>query len=131
MFHQNSSFFNDLGWVDDGIDEDEPLADYMLDVDENDYVQIYQYQVTFEHAATLPGTLQMFLDVVQECDYPNVAAEMDANITILENSGDNDVEVANVLCELRPSVLRAAERSGKGYPHFYDELKELQVKLRR
>ena len=71
--------------IPNGLAEDDFVPDHSLNVDEDDLLQVYQCPVTFERAATLPGTLKMFLAAIKECSYRTTASELSSGIKRLKN----------------------------------------------
>lgn len=93
-----------------GIEEDEWLEEFDLDVSETSLVKVYQCPVTFERALTVAGTLPMLLKAVEECNYPRAKTALQNAINELETDGTLD---SATLAALREKVLNSAERCGK------------------
>ena len=96
-----------------GVKEDDFLAEYTLDVDKDDFVQVFQCPVTFERAMTVEGTLPMFLEAIKECEYPQRTLRLEDGIERL-NEEEDEQEREQVLSEMRQIVLNAATDCSKG-----------------
>lgn len=92
----------------DEVAEDEAIDDSPLAGLENDYVRVFQCPVTFERAATIPGTLRMYELAAKECEYSQTARALRA-----ARKADDDVEKAELVNKARTQVLRSAVRCGK------------------
>ena len=99
--------------VDPDVNEDDVLDPYMLDVEGDDYVKVYQCPVTFERSTTTRETLPMYLKAVKELGYTDTAAKMEEGIEQLESEEDDDTR-NDILSEMRDTVLKAAKRCSKG-----------------
>ena len=99
--------------LEDGIEEDSILKEYYLNVDEDDYVLVYQCPVTFERAMTIEGTLGMFLETLRECEYPERIKWVEEGIAGLETEEDEE-ERNKILFKVRTTVLNAAKDCSKG-----------------
>ena len=99
--------------IDPSLKEDDFLEDYTLDVEEDDYVQVYQCPVTFERAITIEGTLSMFLNAISECGYTIRKKKLKEGIKELEHEDDEDRR-QEILARMREAVLRSAISASKG-----------------
>ncbi len=97
----------------DGMDEDEALVNFTIDVEENDFLQVYQCPVTFERALTLKGTLPMFLKAVEECEYPQSVTKIRDAIEALDEEEIDSDDEKKILDKMRQVVLAAAKRYSK------------------
>lgn len=93
--------------------EDDVLQEYAADVDENDYVQVYECPVTFERALTLVGTLPMLLAAAKECKYPKAIRTLEDALLRVEFGGRDEDDIDGMLAECGNVVLRMAKRCGK------------------
>jgi len=99
--------------VPNGKNEDDFLNEYSVDVEENDFMQVYECPVTFERAMTLPGTLPMFVEAIRECEYPqNLQVVEDGVQELAENQGDDEA-IGEILGRMRTKVLNSAKSYGK------------------
>lgn len=87
-------------------DEDAQIDECTLDVESNDYLEVFQCPVTFERAMTIPGTLDMFHEAIKECKYPDTQANFEACMETLDSDPGS-------LNHLRVYVLNSAKRCGK------------------
>ena len=79
---------------------------------ENDYVRVFACKTTFERAATLEGTLEMFARAADDIGAPIVASRLRRGIAAL--AGVRDVSKRReILGPLRILVLKTAIRFGK------------------
>lgn len=95
------------------LNEDDVLNEYTLDVDEDDYVQVYQCPVTFERAMTIEGTLSMFLETVTECGHTIRKQKLEEGIDQLDEEEDEGKR-REILSEMRGIVLNSAKAASKG-----------------
>jgi putative ATP-dependent endonuclease of OLD family len=77
------------------------------------YVRIFACQTTFERAATLPGTLEMFACAADDIGAPKVARKLREGIAALDFDDLDDKERDAILAPLRKAVLSTAKRFGK------------------
>ena len=96
-----------------GQKEDDFLEYYYLDVDGDNYVQVYQCPITFERAITIEGTLKMLLKTIEECGYTNRMNSFIACIKELKVS-QNETKKNEALSKLRDIVQRSARDASKG-----------------
>ena len=99
--------------IDPGQKEDDFLDNHNLDVDEDEFVKIYQCPVTFERAITIKGTLKMLLKTIEECGYTNRMESFITGIEELEVSQD-EAEKNEALSKLREIVQKSASQASKG-----------------
>lgn len=94
-----------------GIAEDAAVPVPTLQPLENTFVKAFCCPVTFERALTLRGTLPMLIATVEECQYPEILATLQAGLAELNKSGA--AATAATLTTLREKVLNSATRCGK------------------
>jgi len=95
----------------DGEDDLPPPPD--LKALENDHVQVFACKTTFERAATLEGTLEMFARAADDIGAPTVAKLLRKGAEDLADDGLEDDERETILKPLRKMVLNTAKRFGK------------------
>jgi len=78
---------------------------------ENDYVKVFACKSTFERAATMEGTLEMFAQASADIGAPNIAKKLRKGLQDLVEL--NPAQRAAFFSPLRDSVLNTAKRFGK------------------
>lgn len=94
-----------------GEDDLPPPPD--LEALENDYVQVFACQTTFERALVFEGTLEMFASAAEDIGAPTVAKRLRKGLEELDDDDLDDSERSKILTPLRKMVLNTAKRFGK------------------
>ncbi len=95
----------------EGEDDLPPPPD--LEALQNDYVQVFACQTTFERALVFEGTLEMFASAAEDIGAPIVAKRLRNGLEELDDDDLDDSERNKILKPLRKMVLSTAKRFGK------------------
>ncbi len=77
---------------------------------ENDYVKIFSCTTTFEKAVTIPGTLSVFKEALDEFGANRVVSKIDEAIESIQEDAEDQAEKMEIA---REKVLNSAKRFGK------------------
>lgn len=95
----------------EGEDDLPPPPD--LEALQNDYVQVFACQTTFERALVFDGTLEMFASAAEDIGAPTVSKRLRKGLEELDDNDLDDRERNKILTPLRKMVLNTAKRFGK------------------
>ncbi|MEQ8851748.1 AAA family ATPase [Gimesia sp.] len=95
------------------LPEDYFLLEYSVNVEENDYLQVYECPVTFERAITHPDNLEVFEKTIEECNFSTRLKWFKEGIATLSAEETDEDTYKNTLLRLREIVLNSANDYGK------------------